>query len=161
LRWQGIKRLGTCHIGLAFDDLLLAISSDVSPQTGSFKRLSISLASLLEVFSTEDYILWFNAGNQTARIALKDRATTVSQLKAWSHALRVAQACSEATTRKIDLDAQATLMILRDTLRVHNETFDKYFKRLEDAGWNTLIAALETKFGRRIRVEEHKMSVQS
>ena len=95
------------------------------------------------------------------RIALKDRSTTVSQLKAWSHALRVAQACSEATTRKVNLDAQATLMILRDTLRVHNETFDKYFKRLEDAGWNTLIAALETKFGRRIRVEEHKMSVQS
>jgi Vitamin B6 photo-protection and homoeostasis len=161
LRWQGIKRLGTCHIGLAFGDLLLAIGSEVSPRTGSFKQLSVSLASLLEVFSAEDYILWFNPANQTARIALKDRSTTVSQLKAWSHALRVAQACSEATTRKVNLDAQATLMILKDTLRMHNETFDKYLKRLEDAGWNTSIAVLETRLGRRIRVEEHTMSVQS
>jgi hypothetical protein len=161
LRWQGTRRLGTCHIGLPLDGLLLAIGSDVAPPTGSFKELSISLASLLEVFATEDYILWFRAADQTATIALKDRASTVAQLKAWSHALRVAQACSEAATRTVNVDAQATLITLKDTLRMHNETFDKYLKRLEDAGWNTSIAALETRLGRRIRVEEHTMSVQS
>jgi hypothetical protein len=160
LRWQGTEILGTCQIGLALRDVLRGIGGHVASETGSFKHVSISLSSLADIFVTEDYILWFNPVTKKAVIALKDRATTTSQLKAWSHALRVARACSATSTRNIDVDPQAIVKMLEDTQRTHNETFDRHLKQLEDAGWNTSTAALETRPGRRIRVEEHKASVQ-
>jgi Vitamin B6 photo-protection and homoeostasis len=160
LRWQGRKTLGTCEIGLAFRDMLQAIGGQVTSQTGSFKHLSISLSSLLDIFVTEQYILWFNPVTEKAVIALKDRATTISQLKAWSHALRVARICSKAKMRKMDLSPQAIVKILEDTQRTHNITFERHIKQLEDAGWNTSTAALETNPGRRICVEEHKKPAQ-
>ena len=161
LRWQGRKALGTCHIGIAFGDMIQAIGADVSPRTGSLKKLPISLASLQDIFAPEDYMLWFNPVTENAVIALKDGATTTSQLKAWSHALRVARICCEAKRSKTDLGPQAIVKMLGDTLVMHNKTFARYLKQLEDAGWNTSTAALETRPGRRIRLEEHKISAQS
>jgi hypothetical protein len=160
LRWRGTEALGTCQIGLALRDMLQGIGGHVAPQTGSFKHLSISLSSLVDIFVDEDYILWFNAGTENAVVALKDQATTTSQLKAWSHALRVARACYEAKMRKINLDSQAIVKMLGDTQRTNSKIFDRHLKQLEDAGWNTSTAALETRPGRRIRVEEHKTLVQ-
>lgn len=160
LRWQGRKTMGTCEIGLTFRDMLQGIGEQVTSQTGSFKHLSISLSSLLDIFVTEEYILWFNPVTEKAVIALKDRATTISQLKAWSHALRVARTCSEAKIRNIDLSPQAIVKMLQDTQRMHNKMFDRHLKHLEAAGWNTSTVALETKPGRRICVEEHRTSVQ-
>jgi hypothetical protein len=161
LRWQGGKVLGTCQIGPAFRDILQGIGGQVASPTGSVKHLSISLSSLLDVFVSEQYVLWFNPDTKTAVIALKDRATTISQLKAWSHALRMAWKFSEAKMEKMDVNPQAIIKMLKETQRTHNNTFDRHLKQLEDAGWNTFTAALETMPGRRICVGELKLSMQS
>ena len=161
LRWQGTENLGTCQIGVALRDVLQGVGGCVASQTGSFKYLPMPLSSLLDIFSTEDYILWFNPVTEKALIVLKDGATTTSQLKAWSHALRVARVYSETAARKIDLDPQAIVRTLEDTRRTHNKTFGRFIKQLEDAHWNTSTAVLETRPGRRIRVDEPKKSLQS
>ena len=161
LRWQGRRSLGTCQIGLAFGDMLKTIGGNVSAQTGSFKQLPMPLASMLDIFVTEYYILWFSPVTRKAAVALKDQADTISQLKAWSHALRLARACSEATRASIDASPEAMVDMLRNTLVIHNKTFGRYVKQLEDAGWNTSTAALETKAGRRVRVEDHQVLAQS
>jgi hypothetical protein len=114
---------------------------------------------LLDVFTTEQYVLWFNPDSRTAFIILKDQATTISQLKAWSHALRMARTFSKAKMGKMDVNRQAIVKMLKDTQQTHNNTFDGHLKQLEDAGWNTSTAVLETTPGRRICVGEPKLSI--
>ncbi|OJD13752.1 hypothetical protein AJ78_05819 [Emergomyces pasteurianus Ep9510] len=88
LRWKASSTtLGSCRIGVSFQELLC----DSGRRANSIRDVPIDINRLLRLFEKERYILWFNPVNRKGTIVLKNNATPISQLKAWSHALMVAK----------------------------------------------------------------------
>lgn len=161
LRWQGVEILGTCAIGLTLKQLLRCTDADMMAQTGSFNSTSISLLQLTDLFASEDYIMWFNPTTKRAAIVLKGQATTQTQLKAWSHALRVAWVYNQRLDKREGLTPQDMTLVLRQTLEMHTMMFDNYMVRLEGAGWKISTAALETSPGKRIIMHDTAIEKQA
>ncbi|EFQ98686.1 DUF647 domain-containing protein [Nannizzia gypsea CBS 118893] len=174
LRWKAkaTGTLGICQIGVSLEQLLLLLPEQVNTNAqGSSQKpdttmvgASTGLSALLELFKEEEYILYFSPAARRGAIVLKAGATPQAQLKAWSHALLVSRhlareehdtaACiNEKQGGQGELSPPVSILsILRDTLREHTRTFVDRVKRLEHAGWQTDIASLETKPGRRVHV---------
>ncbi|KAG5208237.1 DUF647 domain-containing protein [Trichophyton interdigitale] len=173
LRWKAESNgiLGTCQIGTSLEQLLLLLPEqadrgalETSRTTSTTIDASTNLTALLELFREEEYILYFGPLSRRGAIVLKAGATAQAQLKAWSHALLVSRhlARKNGTATSCIHEKQggqgelspsvSVLSILRDTLQEHTRTFKDRVKRLEHAGWQTDVASLETKPGRRVHV---------
>ncbi|EGD93830.1 hypothetical protein TESG_01362 [Trichophyton tonsurans CBS 112818] len=173
LRWKAESSgiLGTCQIGTSLEQLLLLLPEqadrgalETSRTTSTTMDASTNLTALLELFREEEYILYFGPLSRRGAIVLKAGATAQAQLKAWSHALLVSRhlARKNGTATSCIHEKQggqgelspsvSVLSILRDTLQEHTRTFKDRVKRLEHAGWQTDVASLETKPGRRVHV---------
>ena len=148
LRWRGSEVIGTCHIGASLGHLLQRMEASSTSSSGSINRGNVELQQVLDLFTREDYVLWFDPHSKSAAIVLKRQATTKAGLKAWSHAIRIAWTWRIMTqSPAADRDA---FSVLETTLQTHNQAFDQQIKQLEAVGWNVATAALETTPGRRL-----------
>ncbi|EEP77074.1 conserved hypothetical protein [Uncinocarpus reesii 1704] len=164
LRWKASPAsLGSCRIGVSFQYMVQLIASSESCTSDG----QSIVAALLHLFEREEYILWFNPTRKRGAIVLKTNATAASQLKAWSHALIVAQILRLGEWKsKTGIDQfilqPATrahglvLLILRETLTEHSENFDARLERLRNAGWDVDIPSLQTKPGRRFDIRKQE-----
>lgn len=112
------------------------------------------LPKLLDTFEKELYILWFDQNTSTAYMTLKEGATVRTQLRAWLHGLLLAREQAERRNRSISSAKFDMLQSLAETLARTSKLFDEYEHRLIRAGWDVDIAALETRSGTRIRVQQ-------
>ncbi|KAF2656811.1 DUF647-domain-containing protein, partial [Lophiostoma macrostomum CBS 122681] len=152
LRWADDHRLGHCSIGVTLGSLMRSLGPQHG-RTGSVDMQTIKLSELMLVFRDEAYILWFDRSKSQfeAMIALKQDCTPVDQLKAWAHALVLAQRLrsrAKASPREKD----DGLEDLRSSLDEVRRTFDTLVEGLKGAGWDLEIAALETRAGTRVVV---------
>lgn len=147
LRWHDSKLIGTCEIGVPFTELLRLIGN-LHSRTKSAQDLQVNVTEILNVFADERYLLWIDAGKRRAVIILLDSADVRSQLRAWAHALRAMHALEQKkATNPTGVDM---LGLLHSTMRDQNAVFQDWIEKLETAGWDTRVAAMETKGAKRI-----------
>lgn len=149
LRWKGSTILGHARIGVTLR-VLLASLGDSHSFTRSIRTGAVTLFELDQIYKDQDYILWCDEQRKEISIVLKDRATAVSQLKAWAHGLRVARRIKVlgSTSDKSTLELRNTWTIkdiICDTLDALDSHFDKDVQDLKAAGWDVDAAALVTR----------------
>jgi hypothetical protein len=88
---------------------------------------------------------------------LKEGCTPIDQLKAWTHALLLAQKLTgRLSEHKPGVDdaprADDRLAVLRSTLEDVSDIFVNYTTILGQKGWELDVAAMETRAGRRVGV---------
>lgn len=165
LRWYDDRVLGRCSIGVKLETLCRCLGSR-HQRTRSIDLQTADLSALVEIFQNERYLLWYDVAKRHALVVLKQGSTSECQLKAWMHALLLAQRHAQqqraGNTGKTGLIAQeaansnteqttngARLAELASTLDTVSETFPEHARRLRAVGWDTSIAALETRSGTR------------
>jgi len=181
LRWSDGEVVGYSRIGVSLATLLRGMRAH-NEQTGSLHLCDgLALADLLDVFAGEGYMLW-PAGAVAAAaaaaaaapattttttttvdqivIVLKEGCTAMDQLLAWAHALSLAKRHKRAldATGKADDDqaavAQDRLAEVRRTLSSTRALFARHSAALREAGWELEVAALETRAGTRVKVQQ-------
>lgn len=152
LRWKGSKRiLGHAKIGVTL--ISLATLASGHSVTGSIRiRTLVDMASLVEVYRHEEYMLWYEARSRTAYIVLKEGASSTSQLKAWTQALWIAHRHAAIQATGDALDEMATSRLTEATLKDLSSQWRGCLERLKKSGWDTEVASLETSSGTRIRI---------
>lgn len=160
LRWADGMVIGRCRIGVSLEQLLIRMGRR-HKRTGSLDLHATKLSDLTDIFADEKYMLWFADADYEALIVLKEGCTPVHQLKAWAHALLLAQRVrSRRHEDQLELDdtsmGQGRLAELKSTLEDTSEVFTKYARLLEQEGWDLHVAALETRAGSRIQLETRK-----
>lgn len=181
LRWADDEVLGKCRIGTSLSELLGRIGrrdklsgSLAFCSSGGDDGSEVDVFDLLSIFEAEDYVLWATGGPAAyeAVIVLKAGCGPIDQLRAWAHALLVAEkrqrggdsggtrgglggksGCVVAS-RAAKAAAKHGLVVgdLKDTLYEVRRMFDKYGDEMRAKGWNLDVAALETKAGMRLQI---------
>ncbi|KAK0654035.1 RUS1 family protein-like protein [Lasiodiplodia hormozganensis] len=142
---------------------------------------TMSLSTLLKVFEHESYLLWFDSARSEALIVLKQSCEPAAQLQAWTQALLLASRHGAAAGGRRGAAATQTLgpqsatsqqglrqaaeehgrvnevetelrLTLEQTRQMFGGGSGSAKKRLEAAGWDLSIAALETHPGTRAGV---------
>ncbi len=154
LRWKGSIILGYAEIGVSLQELLVLLGVP-DPVSRAVKNPTTTLAELEKMYEEEDYILWYDRDRQRALIVLKERSPAVSQLKAWAHALLVAKRMEDQSTPSpkpsLELGSTSNIgLVLQETLRSVNATFNERIESLRQTGWDLDTAALVTRPGFRI-----------
>lgn len=160
--------LGYCQIGISLDRFLRLSPTSTSTSTkmgsGTSPRTSLKttvpMFELSALFAKEDYLLFLVRRGAHARVwdaglLLKNSCSARSHLKAWTHALLAARVLyrsvsAEGDGQILDVIARTLDFLNRDA------RFEQYLQKLEDAGWDLAIAALETRSKRRIVVDKHR-----
>jgi hypothetical protein len=154
LRWVNGSIIGHCKIGVSLETLLSRMGQRHT-RTGSLELQTIKLSEVMEIFVNEAYILWFVDNDDETMVVLKEGCTPIDQLKAWAHALLLAQKLrGHMTTHKPaeddSISTNKRLALMRCTLEEANDNVMKETAGLEEKGWDLSIAALETRAGIRI-----------
>lgn len=156
LRWSDDVIIGYCRIGVSLQTLLSRIGT-CHRRTSSHDLHAVEFSELLEVFTSEAYILWPAAADDEALIVLKEGCTPIDQLKAWAHALLLAHKQSGIPGGRTDDNdtslAKDRLAEVRRTLNMIRDMFSKNAGLLEDKGWDLNVAALVTRAGTRVVLE--------
>ncbi|KAF2759643.1 DUF647 domain protein [Pseudovirgaria hyperparasitica] len=158
------KRLAKAHIGVPLITLLSSLAPANQATLSHFPRISIS--TLLEVFDSQNYILWPHPSTNTYLIILKRGCTPIDQIKAWWHAcllehMRHQQREKQPVTKsEVKLETvssaeDAVLERLRQSLEQLNSKFMEWVAELRVKGWDLDTAALETRTSVRIDVSGH------
>ena len=159
LRWQSehsSRILGSCRIGVSLHELHNLFSSSVSDEKADLTRL-------LDIFEDEGYLLWLDRDSKRAAIVLKSQATPACQLKAWWHALllskesasRQAKYCADKAAEKEPCSTVSMRSLLKETLEVISDVFNRTKDHLQPAGWDVDTSSLETSLGRRVEIPAH------
>lgn len=155
LRWVDDRVLASCRIGVPLENLLSHLGQR-HKRTGALELHTIKLSDLMDVFASEAYILWFADSDYEAIVVLKEGCTPIDQLKAWTHALLLAQKLTGRLWHKPKVDdasrADDRLDVLRSTLNDVSDIFLKYTTILGQKGWDLDVAAMETRAGMRVGV---------
>ncbi|KAL5120508.1 hypothetical protein ACEQ8H_001526 [Pleosporales sp. CAS-2024a] len=154
LRWVDGTIVGHCTLGVPLQVLLSRMSHD-GKRTASSSLQVIDLTDLVRLFAGQRYMLWFS--NHEATVVLKEGCTPLDQLKAWAHALLVAQEQrDDGPPHQLKDDASlklGRLDTIKRTLEEVDQVFVKYTGLLEQSGWDVNTAALETRGGARSQVD--------
>ena len=161
LRWADDQILGHCRIGVTLETVLKCIGHQHA-RTGALDLQEVKMSELLHMYEDEGYILWFDYSQSEAMIVLKQDCTPIDQLKAWSHALIIAQSAraeKDASQRQPKDDrstlSKHVLADLQDALQKTHDLFAAFTDRLRDAGWDLDLAALETRAGTRAMMKSN------
>ena len=152
LRWEGARAIGKARIGVSVQTLLNSLGP-VHGRTSSYRTSYKVLENLEEIFRFEDYLIWYNSSFQEASIVLKVGASSTSQLKAWAHALWIAQQCNHSHATSAESDDQAMLQLLKSTIGELSRRWSWHLLSMKAAGWDLETASLETGSATRISVE--------
>ncbi|KAJ5195083.1 uncharacterized protein N7498_008521 [Penicillium cinerascens] len=145
------RNLGSASIGVSLASFFKQAQASQHTSRGSLQT-NIPMPDLTTLFANESYILYLhpNGTEWHASILLKSNCTVHSQLKAWTHGLLAARVLSTTTSKSGTEPTPEVLSVVTNTLSLLNSQFSSYTDALEEAGWNTTIAALETRSGRRV-----------
>lgn len=150
------KNLGHCSIGVSFSELLV-----------QHQQPAWIATRLLQIFQTERYLIWFDAGclsrdlhrdgvtgivirrgaassgSLRVHISLKDDYTTQDQLKAWVHAVELCRSVTAKTkgSPTEDLDAVDAIVAAYGTVERYFSTF---LDGMRSVGWDCVDCALMT-----------------
>jgi hypothetical protein len=150
LRWKGGEVLGYCEIGVEFRRILNLLSP-ANMTTGSHSAAAPDverLRQLLDIFSSEGYLMWPDISRKTFLIVLKDSSNARTQLQAWMHALLFSKQLGRLVEEEEPL-MDALARTLRD-VSVFTNAFDLWGE-LQKAGWDIETGAMETRSGTRIK----------
>ncbi|GJC80778.1 protein root UVB sensitive 3 [Colletotrichum liriopes] len=163
-RWNSGKALGHCKYGVSIRTLLQSLASG-HERMRSFQLSTLELATLLNLYDKEEYVLWcvvsepvyYDAASRIkVMVVLKNGVSPKSQLKAWFHGLLLTRRLSgqkESELARAGLDQHVMLSHIQASLEVANEKYEEYTRRLSFAGWNLQVSVLETRSGSRIMRE--------
>lgn len=156
LRWVDDRVLASCQIGAPLENLLSRLGQR-HKRTGALELHTTKLSDLMDVFASEAYILWFADSDYEAIVVLKEGCTPLDQLKAWTHALLLAQKLtSRLSGHKPRVDdasrADDRLNVLRSTLEDISDIFAKHTTILGQKGWDLDVAAMETRASMRVGI---------
>jgi hypothetical protein len=146
-RWTDDTVLGHGRIGVSLGRLVGAMVRDGGLTTTRRDHHRIELRQLLDMFEREMYLLWFDDQTSTAYITLKEGAAVKTQLKAWLHGLCLAREGRSESSSTDHFQRLATTLERTTTL------FNEYDGRIQAAGWDLSIAALETHSGTRLAIQ--------
>ena len=149
LRWRGSSPIGKAKIGVPLQSLMSSWEP-AHGSTGSIRDANFRLMRLVEIFSLEDYLLWYDVSNRVTLIVLKDGVPSKSQLKAWALGLWLAHRFNQQDATSASSDKSFDL--LESTLTNLSKRWNSCIERLEAAGWDVDVAHLETTSGTRIRL---------
>jgi hypothetical protein len=160
--------MGICRIGVSLRELLVhadreaALSPEGVPtrvaRTGkAWPDVKLDLDELfLNIFAKEKYVLWYGRHTQQAMIVLRTGASTLDQLKAWTHALLVAREVRKAEAEGQVPDSYSvrrhTMVVIKATLARTSELWVRHEQGLQALGWDLSVSALETMPGVRLVV---------
>ncbi|KAL9066164.1 MAG: hypothetical protein Q9161_007757 [Pseudevernia consocians] len=158
LRWRGSLPFAKATVGVP----LLSLLKTLAPAhivTGAMRDGDLILKRLVEIYSQEDFLVWYDSPKRMAYIVLKDQAAAKAQLKAWALALWGAhrfgkQYATGANTENL-------LQLLEVTLRDISNQWGDSVERMRAAGWDVDIANLETSSGSRIHVTAESLGAIS
>ncbi|GBE89158.1 predicted protein [Sparassis crispa] len=160
-------RLGFCKIGAPFASILsshhsIRSNSGDARFRGSDGDLSVSqVHAILEVFTDERYVLWFDPNPQHTslhlRICMKEGHTAIDHLKGWAHALELALHVVGSVPNTFDERIGA----VRTSLCKVMDMFPSFLQSAQTSGWRTdeggLLAgsarALSVKYGQDLEGE--------
>ena len=148
LQWKG-RPFAKAIIGVKLHSLLKTLAP-AHLVTGAIRDGNLILERLLEIYSHECFLVWYDSPKRTAYIVLKGQASPEAQLKAWTLALWGAYRFEEryatgASTEKL-------LELFEITLREISNLWNGYMERIIASGWDISIANLETCSGSRINL---------
>ena len=154
LRWRGTRVIGKAMIGVSLQSVVGFLDRP-HIVTGSIRNPSIDLERLVSIFQDEDYLLWYERSSHLGMIVLKSQAPPQSQLKAWSHALLMAQlhASEDSASANPKSMDEETLQRLQETLTELSIRWGQSLNALEASGWDLSTASLETTSSTRIRLQ--------
>ena len=146
LRWKG-KAFAQARLGVTLYSLLKTMAP-AHLVTGAVRDGNLILERLVNIYSHEDFLVWYDSSQKRVYIVLKGQASAKAQLKAWALALWgvhrfTKQYATGATTENV-------LQLFEITLRDISNQWDEFIERIKTAGWDIDIANLETSSGSRI-----------
>jgi len=147
LKWRTHQQLSTCHIGVSLQKLSQSINIAL-PQTGAFKDFDV-FPKLFALFGDHQYILWHDERTSNTTIVLKQGADTLDQIKAWTHALVLADNISKLPRDRV-YETPRLLRAIGITLDKTDLLFKTHLSAIESAGWDLSLAHLATRSGTRI-----------
>lgn len=150
MKWKTCQTHGTCHIGVSLQTLLQSMGMQ-SSQTGSFKDLD-NLSELLNLFKDQHYLLWHDVRTTNTSVVLKQEASPLDHVKAWTHALILA---NEIQHGPRDVTAPWMMTTIMNTLDKSNSLFTTHLAAIKAAGWDLSIPHMETKSGSRISIAQY------
>ena len=147
LRWKG-RPFAKARLGVALHSLLKTLAP-AHIATGAIRDGNFILERLINIYSHEDFLVWYDSSHKIAYIVLKDQASAKAQLKAWALALWgvhrfTKQYATSASTEDL-------LQLFEVTLRDISNKWDDLVERIRSAGWDIDVANLETSSSSRIR----------
>jgi Vitamin B6 photo-protection and homoeostasis len=151
LRWNDGVKIGHCKIGVGLD-AFVRLLGDCNARSRSTTMREVSLIEILTVFAEEEYLMWPDFLSRTEWIVLKQGCNARSQLKAWCHGLLLAK---EISGLEHVPNGRELLGMVKKSLDQTTNSFGGYAQRLEAAGWDLDVAALETQSGARAVVKAH------
>ena len=146
LRWKG-KPFAKAIIGVNLHSLLKTLAP-AHVVTGAIRDGNLILERLMNIYSDEDFLVWYDSPKRTAYIVLKDQASPEAQMKAWTLALWGSHRALEQYAT--GADTEKSLQLFEMTLRDISNLWSNYRERIRAAGWDIDIANLETSSGSRI-----------
>ena len=148
LQWKG-RPFAKAVIGVKLHSLLKTLAP-AHLVTGAIRDGNLILERLLEIYSHEDFLVWYDSPKRTAYIVLKGQASPEARLKAWALALWVAYRIEEHYATGASTPKSNLLELFEVTLRDICNLWDGYMERIIASGWDISIANLETCSGSRI-----------
>lgn len=167
--WDGVLRdvtdriLGHCRVGVTMAELLDQLGSG-HDTTGSKQVKEKTLSALLDIYGGTDcqHLNWLDTSSRQVWIVLKKGCTTSGQLEAWYnglYAMHMIYRREEVNARKLvelePTEIERSLSVLTATKGRIDSVFAGTCERLERAGWDLETAALETRSGTRIDMQDH------
>lgn len=149
-RWTDAAVLGRGRMGVSLETLVRTMVHD-DGRGRSVHLEATQLSRLLRIFESELYVLWFDGRTSTAYTTLKEGATVRTQLKAWLHGLILVR--EESKNSATSSGKRSQFQRLATTLERTTRLFNGYDGRIEAAGWDLSIAALETYPGTRVAIQ--------
>lgn len=157
LRWRG-NPSAKAIIGVTLHRLLRTLAP-AHTVTGAIRDGNLILEKLIQIYSHEDFLVWYDSPKRVAYIVLKGPASPEAQLKAWALALWGAHRFVEQYATGANTDN--VLELLERTLRDISNQWGDYVERLRAAGWDVDVATLETSSGSRIRLAAESLHALS
>ncbi|KAL8697571.1 MAG: hypothetical protein Q9201_007058 [Fulgogasparrea decipioides] len=156
LRWGSSSPFATARVGLPLRDLLTSMAP-AHEKTGSIRDAEARVVRLIQLYSQEKFLVWYDAPQRVGHIVFKEGAAAKCQLKAWALVLWISHRHLLAEESK---GAHATSAMFESTLDLHRTTLQELSSRWPDCvsrlgtgGWDVDIASLETRSGNRIRLQ--------
>jgi len=147
LRWRDTT-IGDAQIGAKLAALAESLQSPHSNMGG----VSVTLTQLVGVFRDEKHLLWYDYAKRRVTVCLKEGVDTEGKLKAWMHALLLAQQIHQGRVNSVGSSHQELLGVVKHTLDHIGVSWGSMAQRLREAGWDLDTAVLETVPGYRIDV---------